>query len=142
METKTKDMKLFHILVRNNRKKGTDTITELSANGNDYKEEERIVFLKCLFAFFFSCKCRFSTSDGFPLSLQILYFDLEFEIAVLITTSDHHPIKLSIYFEYSLQPMRQKDNKPGITKGKMGKIRQGMVRASYNYCMGVPILLI
>jgi hypothetical protein len=31
------------------------------------------------------CKCRFSTSDGFPLSLQILYFDLEFEIAVLIS---------------------------------------------------------
>jgi hypothetical protein len=45
----------------------------------------RIVFLKCLFAFFFSCKCRFSTSDGFPLSLQILYFDLEFEVAVLIS---------------------------------------------------------
>ena len=36
-------MKLFHILVRNNRKKGTDTITELSANGNDYKEEEKVV---------------------------------------------------------------------------------------------------
>ena len=26
-----------------------------------------------------------STYDGFPLSLQILYFDLEFEIAVLIS---------------------------------------------------------
>ena len=43
METKTKDMKLFHKLVRNNRKKGTDTITELSANGNDYKGEENVV---------------------------------------------------------------------------------------------------
>ena len=38
-----KDMKLFHKLVRNNRKKGTDTITELSANGNDYKGEENVV---------------------------------------------------------------------------------------------------
>jgi hypothetical protein len=52
METKTKDMKLFHKLVRNNRKKGTDAITELTANG---------------------------------ISLQILYFDLEFEVAVLIS---------------------------------------------------------
>jgi hypothetical protein len=26
--------------------------------------------------------------------------------------------------------MRQKDNKSGITKGKMGKIRQGMVRGN------------
>ena len=43
METKTKDMKLFHKLVRNNRKKGTDTITELSADGNDYKGEENVV---------------------------------------------------------------------------------------------------
>jgi N-acetyl-anhydromuramyl-L-alanine amidase AmpD len=43
METKTKDMKLFHKLVRNNRKKGTDTITELTANGNDYKGEENVV---------------------------------------------------------------------------------------------------
>ena len=43
METKTKDMKLFHKLVRNNRKKGTDTIIELSANGNDYKWEENVV---------------------------------------------------------------------------------------------------
>jgi hypothetical protein len=33
-------------------------------------------------------------------------------------------------FEYSLQPMRQKNNKPGITKGKMGKVRQGMVRGN------------
>jgi hypothetical protein len=45
-------------------------------------------------------------------------------------TSDHHPIKFSIDFEYFLQPMRQKDNKSGITKGKMGKIRQGMVRGN------------
>jgi hypothetical protein len=29
-------------------------------------------------------------------------------------TSDHHPIKLSIDFEYSLQPMKQKDNKPEV----------------------------
>jgi uncharacterized membrane protein len=98
-------------------------------------------------------KCRFSTSDGFPLSLQILYFDLEFEIAVLISlvhtfsfgfalkialfdeeviAADFmisqilsifsHPIKLSIDFEYSLQPMKQKDNKPGITKVKWEKV--------------------
>ena len=45
----------------------------------------RIVLLRCLFVVFFSCKCTFSTSDGFPLFLQILYFDLEFEIAVLIS---------------------------------------------------------
>ena len=37
-------------------------------------------------------------------------------------TSDHHPIKLSIDFEYSLQPMKQKDNKPGITKVKWEKV--------------------
>jgi hypothetical protein len=43
METKTKDMKVFHKLVRNNRKKGTDKITELSTNGNDYKGEVNVV---------------------------------------------------------------------------------------------------
>ena len=37
-------------------------------------------------------------------------------------TSDHHPIKLSIDFEYSLQPMKQKVNKPGITKVKWEKV--------------------
>jgi hypothetical protein len=37
-------------------------------------------------------------------------------------TSDHHPIKLSIDFEYFLQPMKQKDNKPGITKVKWEKV--------------------
>jgi hypothetical protein len=93
----------------------------------------------------------------FNRPLQILYFDLEFEVAVLISlvhtfnfgfalkialfdeeviaadfmisqilsifsTSDHHPIKLSIDFEYSLQPMKQKDNKPGITKVKWEKV--------------------
>jgi hypothetical protein len=31
------------IVGRNNRKKGTDTITELTANGNDYKGEENVV---------------------------------------------------------------------------------------------------
>ena len=36
-------------------------------------------------------------------------------------TSDHYSIKLSIDFEYSLQPMNQKDNKPGITKVQWGK---------------------
>jgi hypothetical protein len=40
METKTK---IFHKLVRNNRKKGTHAITELSANGKDYKGEENVV---------------------------------------------------------------------------------------------------
>jgi hypothetical protein len=38
METKTKDMKLFHKLVRNNRKKGTDTITEFSTFKNNVDE--------------------------------------------------------------------------------------------------------
>jgi hypothetical protein len=42
-------------------------------------------------------------------------------------TSDHHPIKLSIDFEYSLQPMKQKDNKPGITKVKWEKVDKELV---------------
>jgi hypothetical protein len=33
METKTKDMRLFHKLVRNNRKKGNDVIMDLNVNG-------------------------------------------------------------------------------------------------------------
>jgi hypothetical protein len=37
-------------------------------------------------------------------------------------TSDHYPIKLSIDFENSLQSMKQKDNKPGITKVKWEKV--------------------
>jgi hypothetical protein len=72
-------------LVRSNRKKGTDTITELSANGNDYKGEENVVKA---FQDHFRKLATFSlqaTSDVFPLSLQILYFYLEFEIAVLIS---------------------------------------------------------
>jgi hypothetical protein len=40
------------------------------------------------------------TSDGFPLSLQILYFDLEFEIAVLIslvhTLNVGFPLKIAL----------------------------------------------
>jgi hypothetical protein len=43
LETKTKDMKLFHKLVRNNRKKGIDAITELCANGKDYKGKGNVV---------------------------------------------------------------------------------------------------
>jgi hypothetical protein len=42
-------------------------------------------------------------SDGFPLSLQILYFDLEFEIAVLIslvhTFSFGFALKIALFDE-------------------------------------------
>lgn len=43
METKTRDMKLFHKLVRNNRKKGGETLLELNVNGIDYKGEEKVI---------------------------------------------------------------------------------------------------
>jgi hypothetical protein len=40
METKTKDMQLFHKLVRNNSKKGNDVIMDLNVNGKQYDGEE------------------------------------------------------------------------------------------------------
>ena len=43
METKTKDMRLFHKLVRNNRKKGNDVIMDLNVNGIQYEGEENII---------------------------------------------------------------------------------------------------
>ena len=36
METKTKDMRLFHKLVRNNRKKENEVIMDLNVNGIQY----------------------------------------------------------------------------------------------------------
>ena len=43
METKTEDMRLFHKLVRNNRKKGNDVIMDLDVNGIQYEREENII---------------------------------------------------------------------------------------------------
>jgi hypothetical protein len=43
METKTKDMRLFHKLVRNNRKKGNDVIMDLNFNGIQYEGEENVI---------------------------------------------------------------------------------------------------
>jgi hypothetical protein len=43
METKTKDMRLFHNLVRNNRKKGNEVIMDLNINGKQYDGEENVM---------------------------------------------------------------------------------------------------
>ena len=43
METKTKDMRLFHNLVRNNRKKGNEVVMDLNANGKQYDGEENVM---------------------------------------------------------------------------------------------------
>jgi hypothetical protein len=43
METKTKDMRLYHKLVRNNRKKGNDVIMDLNVDGIQYEGEENII---------------------------------------------------------------------------------------------------
>ena len=43
METKTKDMRLFHKLVRNNRKKGNEVIMDLNINGKQYDGEENVM---------------------------------------------------------------------------------------------------
>jgi hypothetical protein len=43
METKTKDMRLFHKLVRNDRKQGNDVIMDLNVNGIQYEGEENII---------------------------------------------------------------------------------------------------
>ena len=43
MKTKTKDMRLFHKLVRNNRKKGNEVIMDLTVNGKQYDGEENVM---------------------------------------------------------------------------------------------------
>ncbi|CAC5402683.1 unnamed protein product [Mytilus coruscus] len=43
LETRTKDAKMFHKLVRNNRKKGNDAIMELEVNGEKYVENDNII---------------------------------------------------------------------------------------------------
>ena len=43
METETKDMRLFHKLVRNNRKKGSEVIMDLNVNGKQYDGEENVM---------------------------------------------------------------------------------------------------
>ena len=43
METKTKDMRLFHNLVRNNKKKGNEVIMDLNVNGKQYDGEENVM---------------------------------------------------------------------------------------------------
>ncbi|CAC5418217.1 unnamed protein product [Mytilus coruscus] len=43
LETRTKDAKMFHKLVRNNRKKGNDAIMELEVNGKKYVENDNII---------------------------------------------------------------------------------------------------
>ena len=43
METKTKDMRLFHKLVRNNRKKGNEVIMDLNVSGKQYGGEENVM---------------------------------------------------------------------------------------------------
>ena len=43
METKIKDMRLFHKLVHNNRKKGNEVIMDLNVNGIQYDGEENVM---------------------------------------------------------------------------------------------------
>lgn len=43
METKTKDMKLFHKLVRNIRKKGTESLVEIEVNDQTYTGENEVL---------------------------------------------------------------------------------------------------
>ncbi|CAG2197359.1 unnamed protein product [Mytilus edulis] len=43
LETRVKDTKMFHQLVRNNRKKGNVVITELEVNGVKYMQSENII---------------------------------------------------------------------------------------------------
>ena len=43
MEIKTKDMRLFQKLVRNNRKKGNDVIIDHNVNGIQYEGEENVI---------------------------------------------------------------------------------------------------
>jgi hypothetical protein len=57
METKTKDMRLFHKLVRNNRKKGNDVIMDLNVTGIQYEEEENVIHNQ--FIFFVPLFCQF-----------------------------------------------------------------------------------
>ena len=43
LETRTKDTKMFHKLVRTNRRQGKDMIMELEVNGKNYTENENII---------------------------------------------------------------------------------------------------
>jgi hypothetical protein len=43
LETRTKDTKMFHRLVRKNRRQGNDMIMELEVNGKNYIESENII---------------------------------------------------------------------------------------------------
>ena len=43
LETRTKDTKMFHRLVRKNRRQGNDIIMELEVNGKNYIESENII---------------------------------------------------------------------------------------------------
>ena len=43
LETRTKDTKMFHKLVRKNRRQGNDMIMELEVNGKNYIESENII---------------------------------------------------------------------------------------------------
>jgi hypothetical protein len=43
LETRTKGTKMFHKLVRKNRRQGNDMIMELEVNGKNYIESENII---------------------------------------------------------------------------------------------------
>jgi hypothetical protein len=43
LETRTKDTKMFHKLVRKNRRQGNDMIMLLEVNGKNYTESENII---------------------------------------------------------------------------------------------------
>lgn len=43
LDTKTRDIKMFHKLVRNNRKKGNEAVVELDVNGEKYSGSDNII---------------------------------------------------------------------------------------------------
>jgi hypothetical protein len=64
METKTKDMRLFHKFVRNNRKKGNDVIMDLNVNGIQYEGDENVItgfgeHFRQLATHYFECRLNF-----------------------------------------------------------------------------------
>lgn len=69
METKTRDMKLFHKLVRNNRKKGGETTLELNVNGINYSGEENVIDA---FYIHFSHLATFSRQDNIDRNYHTL----------------------------------------------------------------------
>jgi hypothetical protein len=84
METKTKDMKLFHRLVRNNRKKGTESLVELEVNDQTY-------------GFLFRSEKKFQTTREleylFFLSRQARNFFPEFNIRLYDKNSILQPLR-------------------------------------------------